>query len=135
MQLVMDANVLFSALLKAGMTRRLLFDRRLSLYAPRFLLEEFRKNAGRLQKRSRLPKKEFVELNRMLLSRIHWVPDPEINPFLPAARHLCSDAKDVPYLACALAVGADLWSRDRDLRQPRVKVWETAELAEWLETL
>ncbi|MFH1199442.1 MAG: PIN domain-containing protein [Candidatus Micrarchaeota archaeon] len=134
MQLVVDANVLFSALLKAGMTRRLLFDRRLSLYAPRLLLEEFGKYAAELQKRSRLPKKEFVELSKMLLSRIHWVPDSEINPFLPAARHLCSDEKDVPYLACALAAGAELWSRDRDLLQPRVKVWETAQLALWMET-
>ena len=134
MRLAVDANVLFSAMLREGLTRRLYFDRRLLLYAPRFLLKEFGKYAAELQKRSRLPKKEFVELCRMLLSRIRWVPDEEILPFIPAARHLCTDEKDAPYLACALAAGADLWSRDRDLRQPRVKIWETSELAEWLET-
>ncbi|MFH1106810.1 MAG: PIN domain-containing protein [Candidatus Micrarchaeota archaeon] len=133
MRLSVDANVPFSAMLREGLTRKLFFDRRLVLFAPRFLLKEFDKYAGELRMRSRLSKKEFVELGRLLLSRIRWVEDGEITPFLPAARHLCSDAKDVPYLACALAVGADLWSRDRDLLQPRVRVWETGELAEALE--
>ncbi len=133
MRLIVDANVLFSAMLREGLTRRLYFDRRLVLFAPRFMLKEFGKYAEELQKRSRLPKKEFAELGKMLLARIRWIPDEEILPFIPAAKHLCTDEKDAPYLACALAVDADLWSRDRDLRQPRVNIWETSELADWLE--
>ncbi len=41
MKLVVDANILFSALLRDSGTRKLLLDRRLSLFAPKFLLLEY----------------------------------------------------------------------------------------------
>ena len=44
MELVVDANVVFSALIKEGVTIKLLFDPNLILYAPDFFLEEFNKH-------------------------------------------------------------------------------------------
>lgn len=45
MDLVVDANVIFSALIAGqGKTHELLFNNTLQLYAPEFLLEELRKH-------------------------------------------------------------------------------------------
>jgi len=41
MEMVVDANVLFSALIKEGTTRELLLSNEFVLYAPEFLLDEF----------------------------------------------------------------------------------------------
>ena len=42
--LVVDANILFAALIRRGGTAELLLDRRLRLFAPEFLLQEFAKH-------------------------------------------------------------------------------------------
>lgn len=53
----------------------------------------------------------------ILYRRIAWVADVDVERELPRARKLLDDIdpKDVPYLACALAVSADaIWSLDID---------------------
>ena len=129
---VVDANVLFSALLAKGLTRKLMEDERLLLYSPKYLAKEFAKYYDELMVRSKLDSKEFSLLAQRLMSKIKLVNDEEILPFLYAANTLTADRKDVPYLACALAIGADVWSHDTHLKQKRVKCWSTAELAEEL---
>lgn len=132
MQLVIDANAFFSALLKDSLARTLMFDRRLLLYSPQFLLIEFKKYREELQQRSKIPASDFTKLAGLILSRIKLVPEEEFISFVPAANSLIIDPKDVPYLACALAVNADIWSRDPHLLQPRVKRWTTGEIARHL---
>ncbi len=44
MDLIVDANILFAALIKNSMTAKLMFVERLHLYAPEFLLDEFEKH-------------------------------------------------------------------------------------------
>jgi predicted nucleic acid-binding protein len=41
MRLIVDANILFSALIKDSSTAKILVDDRLKFYAPEFLFEEF----------------------------------------------------------------------------------------------
>jgi len=131
-RLVVDANVFISAFLKDGMSRRIILDRRLELYAPEFLLQEYTKYSAELFVRSGLPREKALRLAVLLLSRIHFVTEGELIPYKEAAKHLTTDSKDEAYVACALAVGSDLWSRDRHLRQPRLRCWATEELAEKL---
>ncbi len=66
----------------------------------------------------------------MLLGRIRLVSDDEVMLYFAAAQSLVDDRKDVPFVACALAVGADLWSNDRHLKGIRVKNRVTKELME-----
>ncbi len=130
MKLVVDANILFSALLKDSGTRKLLLDRRLSLFAPKFLLLEYVKYSKGLRSRSKLREDDFASLSKMLLGRIRLISDEEIMLYYSAARSLVDDSKDAPYVACALAADADLWSNDRHLKGIRVKNWATKELME-----
>ncbi len=131
MKLVIDANILFSAFLKGGMTRKILLDRELELYSPEFLMEEFKKYFPELVKRSKMEKFQAVRLSEMLLKRITFIEFEELLPYKESAKYLTIDVKDEPYVACALAVGADLWSRDRHLKHSRIKCWSTEELVEF----
>ncbi len=130
MLLVADANILISAFVRDGMTRHLWFDRRLRLFAPRFILAEFKRHFPQILAKSGLDPKAATRLSELLLARMTFIEEAELLPYLSAAKHITSDGKDEPYAACALAVNADLWSADRHLKQPRIKCWTTSELAE-----
>ena len=131
MKIVVDANVLFSALLKDGTTRKLWFNPDFILIAPAQLLVEFSKYHDELRTRFEGSDKEFEEwLNRMLV-QVQFVSNEELTPFLPAAESLIRDPKDWLYLACALKEGAIIWSQDTGFtEQKRIKVKSTKEMVE-----
>ncbi|MBN2517440.1 MAG: hypothetical protein JXB14_01205 [Candidatus Altiarchaeota archaeon] len=52
MRLVVDANVIFSATIKDGLTRRLLLTGKSELFAPEFLSEEIMKYAEYIAEKS-----------------------------------------------------------------------------------
>ena len=66
MELVIDANILFSALIKDSTTSDLLFKN--TLYAPEFIFEEFKKYKEELQKKSKRSEAEFNEFFVIILS-------------------------------------------------------------------
>ncbi len=131
MRATIDANTLFSALLKKGLTRKIWFGPEMNLYAPMFLLVEFQKYGNFLQKKFRGSDEEFKLLSQKLLSQIKFVSDQELKPFLPAAASLIKDSKDWLYLACALKEDTVIWSNDKGFKkQGRLKVFSTAEMKE-----
>lgn len=136
MRATIDANVLFSALIRKGLTRKIWFGPELSLYAPQFLLVEFHKYGSFLQKKFRGSGEDFKLLSQKLLSQVKFVPDQELKPFLPAAASLIKDSKDWLYLACALKEDTVIWSNDKGFKkQNRVKTFSTAEMREETGTL
>ncbi|MFH0837610.1 MAG: PIN domain-containing protein [Candidatus Aenigmatarchaeota archaeon] len=132
MRLVVDANVLFSAFLRKGVTRQLILDRRLELFAPEFLIDEYTKHSNELIERSGLEKDNALRLISLLFARIVIVKTNELLLYKDAAKHLTTDENDEAYIACALATRADLWSRDRHLKTGRIRCWSTEELAKKL---
>ena len=130
MRATIDANILFSALLKKGLTRRVLFNPEMDLYAPFFILEEFKKYQNFLLKKFSGSKKEFQTLAQTILTQISFIPDSQLKPFLPAAASLIEDKKDWLYLACALKEDTIIWSNDKGFKkQKRVKARTTSEIA------
>ena len=130
MKLVVDANVLFSSIIKRSFTARMLFDLRIKLCMPEFYFIEFLKHHSLLLAKSGLSLKDFDRTAELLWSEIEIIPDGQLRPFLPAAAALVLDRDDWLYLAAALAENADLWSNDKGFKkQSRVKVWSTGELA------
>lgn len=117
MKVVVDANRIISALLKDGETRRVLLATDAALYAPAFLKAEIEKHERMLRTRSGLTANQLHDLLETVFAPVHWVPDEAVRAKIPEAEGLLGhiDAKDVPYLACALAVEADgIWSGDPD---------------------
>lgn len=115
MRVIVDANRIMSSILKDGSTRRVLLDATSELFAPTYLRVEIDTWRMELSRRTGLTTDQFDALLDLLLGRISWVADADIAELIPRARAALSDPKDAPYLAAALAIGADaIWSEDRD---------------------
>ena len=129
MDLVVDANILFAALIKKGATSNLLFSNELHFYAPEFLLNEFEKYRELVIEKTERPDIEFEELLAVYMRRITFIPGEEIEPYLKEARKISPDPNDAVYFAVALKVDGSLWSNDAVLKkQDRIKVYSTKEL-------
>lgn len=129
MELVVDANILFAALIRNATTAKLLFRGDLQIYAPELILEEFRAYREVILAKSKEADIDTaVDLFRRLVT---IVPREEFADRMEEAKSISPDPKDVPYLALALKLDIPLWSQDRALkeRQTAVRVVTTAELA------
>lgn len=117
MKVVVDANKLLASLIKDGPTRHQILTTTSMLYAPDFLRLELAKHRGVVLRKSKLASADLAQLEMCVLARVRWVSDADVMAHLAPARKALDtiDPKDVPYLAAALAVGADaIWSDDTD---------------------
>jgi len=130
MDLVIDANVLFSVLIKHSVTEKLLFEEDLHFFAPEFLFEEFEKYNDLILKKTERTKEEFNKLLNILKQKIKVIPNEETEEFIIEARKICPDKKDIDYFALALKLKCPLWSNDKALKikQKVIIVYPTEEL-------
>lgn len=129
MKIVIDANIFFYALLKEGVTRSIIFKSEFDFIAPTYLLFEFSKHRNYLIKKYSGSESEFEELVKLISSKIAFINDKELIPFVPASKTLTTDPYDVLYFALALKENATIWTNDRAyLEQTRVEIWTTAQL-------
>lgn len=75
MDLVIDANILFSLLIKKGKTEELLFKDTINLFAPEFLFDEFEKYRDYIKKKTKRKDSEFDTLMITLRKRIRIIPN------------------------------------------------------------
>ena len=106
MNLVVDANAFFAALIKSGETERLFFVDQLYFYAPEFLIDEVEKYRSLLLRKTHRSEMEFERFIRTLQKRIRFIPMEEIIPLLHQAGNISPDRNDTTYFAVALKVGA-----------------------------
>ncbi|MBI2575782.1 hypothetical protein HYV84_01090 [Candidatus Woesearchaeota archaeon] len=133
MELVIDANPLFAALIKGSFTASIIASYGVRLFAPEFLFEEFLEHKEEILGKAKRSEEEFRELFSILTKLIKTIPSKEIGPFLEEARQISPDEDDVPYLALAIKLNAPIWSNDKRLkRQDRVKVYSTEDLKDEL---
>lgn len=134
MQLVVDANILFAALIKDSTTLEILVEEFVEYFTPEWILEEFYKNKDEILKKSKRTPEDFEELFEYLKQRITIVPKDDYKEFLEFAEKIAPHGKDAPYLALALKLKIPVWSNDSDLKekQDHVKVYNTKDLLEIL---
>ncbi|MFW9970376.1 MAG: PIN domain-containing protein [Candidatus Odinarchaeota archaeon] len=132
MKLVVDANILFAALIKEGLTAELLISDKLQLFAPEFLFTEFAKYKELILKKTHRSHEKFNQFFDLLKEQITVIPKREIMPFIDKAEKISPDPKDIVYLALAFALKANIWSNDKKLKQGQeeVTVFSTEELIE-----
>jgi len=130
MKLILDANILFAALIKEGLTAELLISDKLQLFAPEFLLIEFSKYKDLILKKTRRNEQDFKQFLDLLKDQITIVPKKVITPFIDKTDKISPDPKDTVYLALAIAIKANIWSNDKKLKQSQTKinVFSTEEL-------
>jgi predicted nucleic acid-binding protein len=136
MKLIIDTNVLISALLKNSVTREILLFPSFEFLLPEYALEEVEPHKGLISKRSGLGKDEIDVILSILLENITIIPANEIKPFLAKADKLIGhiDPLDVPFVALALSVENDgIWSNDKHFEDLKgIKVWKTADLLNFI---
>ena len=120
MELVVDANILFAALIKDGLTAEMLFIDDLHLHAPKFILEEMDKYRKYLREKTGRTDEEFDEFFRALERRMTFVPGEDIKGWMDKARRASPDPGDAPYFALALKLGCEIWSNDARLKHQKV---------------
>jgi predicted nucleic acid-binding protein len=128
---VIDTNIIFSALAKDSITRRILIDCPFDLYAPETLITEIRKHESLILEKSSLSKEEFEVLFTLVTEKITIISKEDYETFIPEARLLIpEDETDAPFIALALAISNDgIWSDDKDFQnQKTIKVWTTLEV-------
>lgn len=136
MELVIDTNIVFAAIVKNSVSRHLLLNSNLILYSPEGLISELEEHKEEIRRKSGLGKEKYNELMAILLSKIKLVSKESIAPFLKNALEFSPDEDDSPFLALCLAKGIPLWSNDKPLkeRQSVVRVLSTSELFSVMES-
>lgn len=134
MDLILDANILMSALIATeGKTYDLIFNERIKLFAPEFLLEEIRKYQEEIILKSNLTKEDFNLFLSILSFRIEIIPLSEFHDFLLEAEKITPDFNDREYFALALKLRCGIWSNDKILKQQKkVVVYSTLEMVEMM---
>ncbi|MBS3095296.1 hypothetical protein J4231_01320 [Candidatus Woesearchaeota archaeon] len=127
MELVIDANILFAALIKNSRTSELLFKH--TLYAPEYIFTEFKKYKDEVREKTHRSEEDFNLVFDLFERNVILVPKEEINLFLDKAEKICPDPKDVPYFALCLKQNCAFWTNDKKLKkQDIIKIYSTEEL-------
>ncbi len=129
MDLVVDANIVFSALIKENKTYELLFDEVLHLFAPEFFFLEFEKHVKEILEKSEKREDDFIRLATIIKKKISFIPLEELLPYLDEAEKICPDCNDVAYFALALKLKCAVWSNDKALKkQDKILIFSTEDL-------
>jgi len=130
MIIVIDANILFSALIKNSITAELIFNENLKIYAPEFIVEEFLKYEQEILKKIHRAKEEFITIMHQLKKIISVLPQEEYSAQMKEAKSISPDENDAMYFALALKLNCGIWSNDKRLKeQKKVRVYSTSEIA------
>ncbi len=131
MLFVIDANELFSLLIKGSKSSKEIFlSKSIELIAPEFIFEEFANNKEEILSKTHRTEAEFSELLSVFKDRVKLIPEHEFASFIPEARDLLEGhEKDKEYLALALRFNCSVWSEEKLLKkQAKVTVFNTKEL-------
>ncbi len=131
MLLITDANILFSALIKDGLTRKILLLSNHEFVAPEFVLAEINKHIHELREKTNLSETEIKEILSTIIkkSNLTIISNKDFCIERVNAISICPDINDVEYFSLALHLNCSIWSNDKLLKnQNKVKIISTSEL-------
>lgn len=132
MKLVIDVNIVLSALIRDSATRKLILESPDDLYFPEPSLEKIWKYKPYIIGKSGLPEKDVDKLLDALFKYIRLVPTDDLRDRWDRARRIMGhiDPEDVVFIAAALALeNSAIWSDDRHFeRQHAVQIRKTSEM-------
>ncbi len=131
MKLVLDSNIIFSALIKNSTTRNIILSDVFELHAPEYIFSEITKHKELILKKSKMNQGDFDALLLLLQKHINLVSKEKYNEKMALAEDILKDIDiiDSPFLALALALNCSIWSNDGHFKQQdKVDVHITKEL-------
>ena len=122
MRIVVDTNIIFSAILSPNATISDLIlnsDGTFDFFAPTFVVEELENHKKKLLKLTGFTEKELDYQTLTILKKIDLINLESIkHSTFEKARELANDVDefDIPFVALALELGSPLWTGDKKLR-------------------
>lgn len=135
MKFVIDTNILFSAMIKESITRRIILGDVFELYVPEYLFTEIIKHTDLILDKAKISPNDFSALITLFQKHTSIVPQEVYHDKLPVAEAVLKgiDITDSPFLATALTLDCPLWTNDGHFKQQTlVEVYTTKELIELL---
>jgi len=131
MKFVIDTNILFSALLRSSVTRKIILSDVFELYVPEFLYDEIVRHADLILERSKLSRTDYTALLLLFQKHTKIVKHEVYQRTMPLAEQTMKeiDVTDSPFVALALALDSPIWTNDAHFKQQNlVDVYTTSEL-------
>ena len=131
MKLVIDTNSIISALIKNGISRRIIVSLVIRFITPDYTLQEILKYEKLICKKAKLNHDEFKLLLNLIFEHITVIPKEDYKDLLSRAKTLIEDIDDAPFIALCLASKADgIWSDDAHFKtREEIIIFRTKELA------
>jgi len=122
LEIILDANVVFAAMIKNGLTRHLILRSGWNFYIPEFIFSEIENHINTVSEKTELSEEELKELlnNFIIAANITITPSQEIQPLIKDAEKISPDIDDIHYFALALKIKCPIWSNDKELKKQEV---------------
>ncbi|AHF98448.1 DNA-binding protein [Halostagnicola larsenii XH-48] len=119
MKLVIDANIVISALIADSKTRELIVTLEPNLLTPAFVHDEVENYEDLIVEKSGMEPDQVTQFIELLFQYIEVVPADDFYPAIERADEAIGDTDpdDVLYLACAIASDGAIWSDDSDFNE------------------
>lgn len=133
MELVVDSNIVFSAMISDSATREILLDSDHKFYSPDFIKSEITKHQDLITKKSGLTDQEFEVLLNLILDEIKVQAIEDYEEAFEEGKEILGDQdmKDVPFISVAISKDCKIWSDDKDFqKQNKIEALSTEEIIE-----
>lgn len=130
MEFVIDANVMFAALIKNGITIALISEPSITLFTPEYIFEEFLNHKEEILKKTKRTEQELNEILELFKKKLIVIPKLDFENHIETAKIFSPDIDDTIYLALSLKLAIPIWSNDKDLKEKQniIKVYNTTEV-------
>jgi predicted nucleic acid-binding protein len=134
MLLVVDTNIIISSLIKGSVTREILLSADILFVVPEWVHTEIKKHQELIARKAGINQDELIQFTEEVFQVVQTIPFSKYKSHINEGVNIIGDVDkdDAPFIAIALALGADgIWTNDKDFeKQDVVKVWKTKDLAE-----
>ncbi len=120
MKIVLDVNILLSALIKDSLTRKIIMESDFDFYFPEPSLNKMRKYEDYIKEKANLDKETYNEIIKNLFTKIKLTSREEIKKHWKEAKIIMEniDPEDVTFIATAMCLrNAIIWSDDKDFQK------------------
>jgi predicted nucleic acid-binding protein len=136
MRIVIDANMIIAALVRDSKAREIIMSGKLYFISPDFVLDEIYKYGENICEKSGISKIEFELMMALIFQRVSIINADYYKAYEETAKEIMKeDVKDIPYVACSLALKCDgIWTNDSDFENIKeIKIFSTKELLKLIE--
>jgi len=134
MKIVLDVNVIISALIKNSITREILVKSEHEFYFPTNAKKKLKKYEELILNKSGLTKSELETVMKGIFSNINLVADEKLQEQKKEAEKIMGhiDSEDTLFIATALTItDANIWSDDKHFEEQKtIHILKTKELVE-----